>query len=779
MASFISGLRRAILGGAAALAVFTLPAIAADVVDLKKNGAALQKVKDLSLDFQGVRDADYTGIVRRALNFDNSSDLRLEKSTTLPNGKSILRFEQTYQGVPVWGQRVLVTKNADGSVQGLGGEAVYNFGLNFSSKSTRLSKEAALAKATEAARKLPGGDTLSDIEDTQIREVIYVGEAGVAIPSYEVSFIAASTSRPERQMRPFIMINAQTGETLLSWDGVARAQIGTGPGGNVKTGRIEYGRGKVPYLDVTKKRSTCYLKSEDVWTEDMGNTTEGPKKPFSYKCPENDVREVNGGYAPMNDAQFFGELVLAMYQKWYGVSPLNKPLHMRVHFGSSASEAENAFWNGKEMTFGDGGDKFYPLVSLDVVSHEVSHGFTEQNSKLIYRGQAGGINEAFSDMAGVAAKYFAHKTYDWGSAKFDLTIGSDIMKRGRSALRYMCDPTKDGSSISHVRDYREGMDVHYSSGVFNRAFCLLSKSPDWNIKKAFDVFVVANQNFWPPDATFTKAAQGVLSAAEALEYDDDAIRAAFALVGIETSGPIASGAPQSDTAPVSICSYLGEALLTIPPSITASPSSDKATAMIQKIVDASGLVQNFDVSAAAIPNAAAVTTGGVRHVYYNADFINGLAARTGSKWAPISVLAHEVGHHLNGHSLGNTGSRPKLEIEADAFSGFILQRLGASRSDATAVISLLGSANGSPTHPSKMRRLAAISSGWTKACKKDPDCFLDPADEPGPAPANTGEDAETATGVLLFDEPCDSLDDECAEERAAKKRANKVIINQF
>lgn len=47
------------------------------------------------------------------------------------------------------------------------------------------------------------------------------------------------------------------------------------------------------------------------------------------------------------------------------------------------------------MTFGDGNQSMYPLATWDVISHEVSHGFTEQNSNLEYRGMSGGINESF------------------------------------------------------------------------------------------------------------------------------------------------------------------------------------------------------------------------------------------------------------------------------------------------------------------------------------------------------------------------------------------------
>ena len=103
---------------------------------------------------------------------------------------------------------------------------------------------------------------------------------------------------------------------------------------------------------------------------------------------------------------------------------------------------ENAFWDGKQMTFGDGDTMMYPLVSLGVGAHEISHGFTEQHSNLEYYGQSGGINEAFSDMAAQAAEYYSAKKNSW-------QIGPEIMKEdsGYEALRYMDKPSRDGSSI--------------------------------------------------------------------------------------------------------------------------------------------------------------------------------------------------------------------------------------------------------------------------------------------------------------------------------------------
>ena len=119
----------------------------------------------------------------------------------------------------------------------------------------------------------------------------------------------------------------------------------------------------------------------------------------------------------------------------------------------------------------------------------------------------------------------------------DLNTGADIFKQPGQALRYMCDPKMDGRSINHARDYRNGMDVHYSSGVYNRAFCILSTRPNWNVKKAFDVFVVANQAYWGSNETFQSGAQKVLQAATRLRYQEADVIAAFRDVGIDLGPP--------------------------------------------------------------------------------------------------------------------------------------------------------------------------------------------------------------------------------------------------
>lgn len=144
-------------------------------------------------------------------------------------------------------------------------------------------------------------------------------------------------------------------------------------------------------------------------------------------------------------------------------------------------------------------------------------------------------------------------------------------------------------------------------------------------------------------------------------------------------------------------------------------SVSDAKAMIAEIIEVIGIKQNFEVMAAKIDNAAAVTYRGKRYILYNPDFINRLDAASGNKWASVSILAHEVGHHLNGHMLENVGSQPAKELEADEFSGFVLRRMGSTLAEAQAAMKMAASYKPSLTHPGKTDRLTSIAAGWNRA----------------------------------------------------------------
>ncbi len=326
-------------------------------------------------------------------------------------------------------------------------------------------------------------------DNASSKKMIYIDDFGDARICYVISFFAdiAGGGAPAR---PTIIMDASTGEINKAFDALAYAAAG-GPGGNLKLGNYTYGQ-QFPLFEVSASGDQCFMDTPKVKTWNMNHSTSAPV-PHSFACYENTYKEINGAYSPLNDAHYFGSLTYDMFVDWFGSPPLPFQVVLGVHYGN---QFENAFWGGNAAIFGDGAAYLYPLVGLNVVAHEIAHGFTDQHSDLIYDGESGGINEAFSDMAGEAAEY-----YHEGSN--DFLVGDDIVK-GPGAFRYMDDPPKDGWSLDSINDYYDGLPVHFSSGIFNKAFYVLATKPGWNTRMAFEVFAEANQFYWEPLTDFIR-----------------------------------------------------------------------------------------------------------------------------------------------------------------------------------------------------------------------------------------------------------------------------------
>ena len=158
------------------------------------------------------------------------------------------------------------------------------------------------------------------------------------------------------------------------------------------------------------------------------------------------------------------------------------------------------------------------------------------------------------------------------------------------------------------------------------------------------------------------------------------------------------------------------ALVIAVPVLAQTASAPAPTNVIREITDAVGLKARFELRATRdVDNAAAVAYDGKRYLLYNPDFLNSVNRAGHTNWAGISILAHEMGHHLNGHTLRGGGSQPADELEADEFSGFVLRKLGASLAQAQAAMATVADDGGSVSHPGRAPRLVAIGQGWQRA----------------------------------------------------------------
>jgi len=219
---------------------------------------------------------------------------------------------------------------------------------------------------------------------------------------------------------------------------------------------------------------------------------------------------------------------------------------LNVHFGI---DYMNAFWDGDEMTFGDGDESVFTnfTKSLDVVAHELAHGVTQHTANLNYYSQSGALNEHFSDVFGSAIQQYALKQ-DAGEA--DWLVGNEIMGPtlfGES-LRSMKAPGAAYNNRllgvdpqpSHMKDYYAGPDdnqgVHINSGIPNKAFYLVAF--DIGTDKAMKIWYQALRMLWP-DANFNDAVEVFSHSARQLtktkvvpEGSTQTVRLAFKDVGL-------------------------------------------------------------------------------------------------------------------------------------------------------------------------------------------------------------------------------------------------------
>jgi len=149
-------------------------------------------------------------------------------------------------------------------------------------------------------------------------------------------------------------------------------------------------------------------------------------------------------------------------------------------------------------------------------------------------------------------------------------------------------------------------------------------------------------------------------------------------------------------------------------------SNAEADNALSKILSVVGASKRFIVAPCEnINNALAIIDDGMRYILYDPEFINSIS-QTSNYWANMSILAHEVGHHINGHTLGASVSAYEnkiQELESDRFSGFVMQKIGSTLEQATDAIASLASSEDDTysSHPNKERRIKAITKGFNNA----------------------------------------------------------------
>ena len=225
---------------------------------------------------------------------------------------------------------------------------------------------------------------------------------------------------------------------------------------------------------------------------------------------------------------------------------LGMDLVINVHFGE---KFQNAFWDGDDITLGDGDGKIFKNFSksLDVIAHELAHGVTQFTANFKYSGQSGALHEHFSDVFGSAiTQYVTNQTAD----DADWLIGNEIMgpELYGESIRSMSEPgtAYDNSLLGkdtqpgHMKDYYSGTadnyGVHINNGIPNKAFYLASM--ELGTDKTAMIWYQALQKLWP-NANFNDAVKIIVETTRSMVKEElvpqgatQKVRTAFKDVGL-------------------------------------------------------------------------------------------------------------------------------------------------------------------------------------------------------------------------------------------------------
>ncbi|MFB7446711.1 M4 family metallopeptidase [Streptomyces mirabilis] len=432
------------------------------------------------------------------------------------------RYERTYNGLPILGGDLVVHESKAGKTEGV--TKAVKTAIKVASLKPQVTTAKAEKQALTAAKAAGSEKTTADRAP---RKVIW---AATGKPTLAYETVVGGLQDDGTPNELHVITDAATGKKLYEYQGIE-----TGTGKTLYSGTVSLNTtlsGSTYQLtDGTRGGHKTYNKSHTT-SSSAGTLFTDADDTWGTGTASSSTTDQTAAA----DAAYGAQETWDFYKNTFGRSGIKNNgvgAYSRVHYGNAYV---NAFWDDSCfcMTYGDGSGNTHPLTSLDVAGHEMSHGVTANTAGLNYSGESGGLNEATSDIFGTGVEFYANNASDPG----DYLIGEKININGDGTpLRYMDKPSKDGGSADYWSSSVGNLDVHYSSGVANHFFYLLSEgsgaktingvsynSPTYNgtavtgigRDKALQIWYKALTTYFTSTTNYKSARTGTLSAASAL-----------------------------------------------------------------------------------------------------------------------------------------------------------------------------------------------------------------------------------------------------------------------
>lgn len=401
------------------------------------------------------------------LNVGENCSFQLIKTETDAIGMTHDKYQMFYKNIPVeFSHYIVHSKN--GKIRSMNGENYNIINLNVQPS---LSKESAF---NNAKKKIGASNYLSGISSSD-QAMGYTGPNTELVVFPTIPLINKAVRLAYKMdiyatdplYRATVYIDAQTGELFFQNNKIHHTNVG-GSGPSLYEGNVNF---TADYTG-TNYRLRQTSSGSGIQTYNLNNGTNYTSA-ADFTSSSTAFTNTKG-----NQAHYAAEQTHAYYLQKHNRNSFNNTGGIIKSYVSYSSNYVNAFWNGSVMTYGDGnGTTYGPLITLDIVGHEITHGVTEYSANLVYQKESGALNESFSDIFGEEVEYFGKGSNNW-------LMGSEIFLQGAGSIRSMSNPkqysdpdcyggtywTNPNCSPSSSNDY---CGVHSNSGVQNKWFYLL------------------------------------------------------------------------------------------------------------------------------------------------------------------------------------------------------------------------------------------------------------------------------------------------------------------
>ncbi len=393
---------------------------------------------------------------------DPQAELTLTRQQTDALDRTHLRFDQMYNGLPVWPAELIVHLDPNGHVDLLNGVFVPT------PKKLDTTPVIDEATAVEYARTgLTDGDK-AEVATSEL--IIYAPGDTPPRLAWKLELHISLTSRW------LVVIDAINGDELTAYSQIMHQNV-SGSGvdlfGVRRPLNVWRQDGFFWMIDTTKPMFNPNSEEGVIWIYDAGNLPidEPLFTPYSSNSTSGWLRE--GVSASYNLSQAYD-----YYRERHSRNSFDdRGASIRAIVRHGLQE-QNAFWNGQVLGFGDG-DLY--AGALDIVGHELTHGVIQHSANLEYVNQPGALNEAFSDVFGEMVEARTNGNPDW-------IIGTGLDSPARNmknpaSLEFIpgCFYPQRMSDFFEPSDpclsklvNRDNGGVHINSSIINRAYYLLA-----------------------------------------------------------------------------------------------------------------------------------------------------------------------------------------------------------------------------------------------------------------------------------------------------------------